>query len=330
MSDNNLRIPSQIFRWFEKMKSSYDNNIQAVMTRFEQNNAAQQKRLDTANENHINDLQTNHNQQINLYQSQIDQYQQDIKYFKQQIADQQQTIQQLNSRYDAVMACMINEKNNSTDIKDIFETTEFFSENEKDVIAGTENAARQITQPREIDREDNKSNEIDNSAENTKLDETIEASDGAINVSQKFEKEIISKTATDLADSIKENSTLSETITEAIISEKETLNSQTETALENNETLYQQAMTFRNNQEFKAAYELFLQAAKASHVKAMGALGRCYFLGEGVEPDHVKGLVWLIGAAELGLTQAISRVEHFKQNDPELYQLAISSQSLSQ
>jgi TPR repeat protein len=54
----------------------------------------------------------------------------------------------------------------------------------------------------------------------------------------------------------------------------------------------------------------------------MGALGRAYFLAEGVDENQTLGLAWLINAADLGLPQALKRVEQLKAADPFLYNQA--------
>ena len=244
MSNNNTKVPSQIFRWFERMKSNYESNIKAVLDRFEQYNHSQQKRIEQANKDHIDSLVDNHRKQTNQYQEQISQYQKDIDYFKQQIASQHQTIEQLNTRYDAVMACLLKEQSNKIDIKDIFESEDFFKPN------------------------------------NTPLPPESEFNP--------------------IEESLSQEQTSAEVI-------------------------FEQAIKFREDQQPEAAVELFLRAANLEHARAMGALGRSYFLGEGVEEDHVVGLNWLIKAAELKLPQAIERVEHFKKTQPELYQLALAN-----
>ena len=71
--------------------------------------------------------------------------------------------------------------------------------------------------------------------------------------------------------------------------------------------------------EQEVAFPLFQQAALNGHVKAMGAMGRAYFLAEGIDENQTLGLAWLINAAEQKLPQAISRVEQLKQQKPELY-----------
>lgn len=87
--------------------------------------------------------------------------------------------------------------------------------------------------------------------------------------------------------------------------------------------LYDEAVSSRENGEPEQAIALFKEAAKLGCVKSRGALGRAYFLAEGVEEDEALGLAWLISAAELGLPQAIKRVEYFKESDDALYQQAL-------
>ena len=70
------------------------------------------------------------------------------------------------------------------------------------------------------------------------------------------------------------------------------------------------------------AFTLFSQAAHEKHLKAMGAMGRAYFLAEGTDENHTLGLAWLIQAADKGLPQAIARVEQFKTHDENLYEQA--------
>ena len=83
-------------------------------------------------------------------------------------------------------------------------------------------------------------------------------------------------------------------------------------------------MSSRENSEPAQAIALFKEAAKLGCVKSRGAIGRAYFLAEGVEEDEALGLAWLISAAELGLPQAVKRVDYFKDADEALYQQALA------
>lgn len=127
MPNGNLKAPSQVFKWFEKMKENYDKNILAIMQRFEQNNHAQQTRLDNSHQNHIDMMQNAHTSQVAQFNNQIEQQRQEIEYFKQQIAQQQQTINQLNNRYDSVMMELVTSKQQTSPYKDIFDDSYFIS-----------------------------------------------------------------------------------------------------------------------------------------------------------------------------------------------------------
>jgi len=120
MSQESQKVPSQIFRWFEKMKNNYEHSIQGVLQRFEQYSHSQQLRIDQANKSHIDSLKEAHQKHLEHQDAQINQLGNDINYYKEQISKQQQTIEQLNGRYDAVMSCLLNEKSKKTDVKDIF------------------------------------------------------------------------------------------------------------------------------------------------------------------------------------------------------------------
>ncbi|WP_085299846.1 tetratricopeptide repeat protein [Cognaticolwellia mytili] len=259
MSDGNLKAPSQVFKWFEKMKENYDKNILAILQRFEQSNSQQQSRIDETHRSHINIMRENHLNQNAQFTKQIEQQKQEIDYFKQQIAQQQQTISQLNNRYDAVIVELITHKKSTTQFKDIFDDSCFI---------------------------DTDSTSFDSIPINDSLVKQSPVSSKANNVSSKNNDVEIGV-------------------------EKET-----------NE-IYFLALEMRNSNNNEQAFIHFKKAANLGHVLAMGALGRAYFLAEGIEENHAIGLSWLINAANLALPQAIKRVEYFKTNEPALYQTAL-------
>ena len=88
--------------------------------------------------------------------------------------------------------------------------------------------------------------------------------------------------------------------------------------------LFKQAILKREQGDIEQAFQLFEQAAKLGHAKSMGAMGRSFFLGEGTEEDHSMGLAWLIHAANQELPQAVARVKHFQESEPELYEEAFT------
>ena len=140
----------------------------------------------------------------------------------------------------------------------------------------------------------------------------------------------INKEANAHADHISLNETVSET--QGNESRFSTVNTEQDAELEK---AYQQALQVRKGDDKQQAFSTFKQIATLGHVQSMGALGRAYFIGEGVEESPVQGLAWLINAANLGLPQAISRVELFKNDQPKLYQdamllaQALTSESLT-
>jgi len=258
MPEGNLKTPSPIFKWFEKMKSGYEKNILAVLQRFEQNNNQQQIRIDKAHNEFINMMQENHLSQVSQYNAQIAQQHKEISYFKQQIAQQQQTISQLNNRYDTVVIELIANQQQKTPLKDIFD-------------------------------EDN-----------------VISTDTSVS-----EHSPISATTAHRAENI---STLN------IEQTKQESNHRKAKDEKVCEEIYLKALAMRNAHNNQQAFITFKKAAYLGHVLAMGAMGRAYFLAEGVTKDPETGLAWLINAANLHLPQALSRVEFFKVNEPTLYQ----------
>jgi len=93
--------------------------------------------------------------------------------------------------------------------------------------------------------------------------------------------------------------------------------------VQEDDLLFDKAISQRKSGDSEQAFLLFEQAAKQGHIKAMGAMGRSFFLGEGTAEDHSLGLAWLINAANHDLPQALDRVKHFQDNDPDLYQEAL-------
>ncbi len=261
MSDDNLKAPSQVFKWFEKMKENYDKNILIILQRFEKSNSQQQSRIDETHRNHINIMRESHLSQSAQLTEQIEHQRQEIDYFKQQIAQQQQTISQLNNRYDAVMIELITNKKPNNYFKDIFDDSYFID------------------------------------ADNPSIDST-HINDSLVKQSP------ISSPASSISASSPNNDVISDTEQAA-------------------DRIYLLALEMRNDNNNEQAFINFKKAASLGHVLAMGAVGRAYFLAEGVEENHAIGLSWLIHAANLALPQAIKRVEYFKVNEPTLYQAAL-------
>jgi hypothetical protein len=260
MPKDNLKVPSQVFLWFEKMKNNYENSVQVVLRRFESFTETQQERVDSANHQHISNLKLMHGEQNQQSQDTISHFKNDIEFYKKQVILQQKTIEQLNTRYDAMMSCLLTEKRQGTHIKDIF----------------TSDQLHQSSNPQETP--------LFNPLNQDITHKSIFCDDSNLN-------EKLVDNATD------------------IILEK----------CNDSDDVFKQAIIYRNQNEQEKAFYLFQQAAQNGHVKAMGAMGRAYFLSEGVNENKKLGLAWLINAAEQKLPQAISRVEELKEQKPILY-----------
>lgn len=251
MTNEKLSIPSQVFKWFEKMKSNYERNVVAVLDRFERHAKEQQTRVDGVHTENLRSLADSHQALVTSQQQQIEQLQQDVQFYRAQLSQQNKTIDQLNQRYDAVIAKLFIQVNEESILKDIEEDTQKHSPN-------------------------------------------VEKSDDA-NFITKLLKEY--------------NDPDSHLANPAVTAEH----------------YFKLAVEHRNQEKYNQAIKYFEKAAEMKHAKAMGALGRAYFLAEGVEENPVIGLSWLIEAAEHGLSQAKSRVEFYKENEPDLYYLATST-----
>ncbi len=254
MSGTSLKIPAQVFRWFEKMKNHYDQNIQNVLEKFKEQSEKQQQRIDKTQQNYIDDLKKTHQQQLAQSQQIIDDLKNEVAYFKSQLSLQQQSIEQLNTRYDAVMTCVLKEQSKQHNIKDIFAIDDFLSAEESPPI----------------------------------VEKTL---------------------------STNENN-------DDVIVHAEENNTTTSTKPLSSDEIVEQAITHRQSGATEKAFALFLRAAELNNVKAMAAIGRAYFLAEGVEENHLQGLIWLIKAANKDHIPAQKRVKYFQDNEPMLYQQA--------
>ena len=125
MPSDNVKAPSQVFLWFEKMKTNYEKSVSAVLDRFEKNTEKQNLRIDTCHQNQLESLKNNYDQQLNDKNSTIDYLKTEIDFYKQQLVQQQKMLESLNSRYDTVMHGMIADKKQETNIKDIFDNEPF-------------------------------------------------------------------------------------------------------------------------------------------------------------------------------------------------------------
>lgn len=253
MSNNNLSLANQLLRWFEKMKTNYENNIKQVLNQFEANQEKQQIRLDKSHDAHIASLTQSYQQQIADKNKHITQLENQIQFYQQQLIQQQKNAEQLNTRYDTVVTCMLTEKRRDFNIRDIFDDDEF-------TVFEPTTSKLSVAEPTLQPTQQTPSSQV----QEQEADEQLSI-----------------------------------------------------------EQIYQQGVELRQQGQYSAAFELFEQAAETQLPQAMGALGRAYFLSEGVEENYPLGLAWLINAANLAFPPAQTKVNQFKENDPELYQQAL-------
>jgi TPR repeat protein len=261
----------------ERIKESDDLSISLDSKKLEQYSASQQVHLDTANNEYILNIKDAHEKQsvaqeshITELRGYIDYFKQQIEkqavsqeshikelsgyvdYYKQQVEKQQQTIDNLNLRYETAVTFSLKEEKKDSPIN---------------VLS--------------LDAE------LDANKNNARRGEIITSPQSSI------------ITTTDIE------------ITNPL-------------SLTEHEHLFTQAVAMREEGENAQAFLLFEQAANLGDSRAMGAMGRSFFLGEGIEEDELKGLAWLINAAELYLPPAMTRVKDFQKNDPDLYQEALT------
>ncbi|MCJ8269888.1 MAG: hypothetical protein MJK04_10860, partial [Psychrosphaera sp.] len=216
-------------------------------------------------QDHLHSLKDSHQAQTDQSGSQIRQLEKDAQFYQDQIKRQNQTIDKLNDRYDAVIFALMDNMDRQS----------------------LENVMKDISP---ADKE-KLSFHLDNASE-----------DDTPALTQQTGQQSVQQAAPEPA-----------------------LEQQPQTAAEVDKQItqaLQQAFDARQTQQFEQAYELFLTAARAGDGKAMGAIGRAYFVGEGVKLDKATGLAWLMRAAEHQFEPARSKVKSAQSKSPELYQAA--------
>lgn len=138
-----MKAPSQLFRWFEKMKSNYERNIRHVLEKFEQQSDQQQLRQEHQHLSHVSTIKDAHRSHVDAKNETIAKLEEELIFYKQQLQQQQDTIQQLNSRYDAIVSVMLKDKSDSSEIKDILASD--YIENTTDLQVVTDNNQSQVS-----------------------------------------------------------------------------------------------------------------------------------------------------------------------------------------
>ncbi|WP_017445099.1 tetratricopeptide repeat protein [Gayadomonas joobiniege] len=225
------RVPATLFKWFDELRRTYEASINAMFNRVE-----------TLKQAHTDELKQQYDAQLKHLQSHIKKLEQDAQFYQQQLSEQQQTIKQLNERYDTVMHALASQHRAPLPSKDI-----------------------------------------------TPVADKIESMQ--VPTADKTDKPKIQAANTQLAQDI-----------------QKALN---------------HALKSREQQDYISAADYFEQAALLGCTQAMGALGRAYFIAEGVAKDIEKGLAWLLLAAEHGFVPAQQKLPPLQNKYPQAYQDAL-------
>ncbi|MER2492863.1 tetratricopeptide repeat protein [Catenovulum sediminis] len=104
---------------------------------------------------------------------------------------------------------------------------------------------------------------------------------------------------------------------------KNTVPNDSESLNEEIDKLLEIAFHARDEKDYSVAVKNFELAAFLGSSKAMGALGRCYFVGEGVEKNIEKGIAWLYLASEYHFEPAKIKIQQVQIKHPEEYTNAL-------
>lgn len=285
------KIPAQIFQWFDSIRQGYESSINKLFHRVEKVNEDHKEQIKSVYQSqidglkktyqdHLHSLKSNNQSQAEQAQSRIKQLEKDAQFYQDQIKTQNQTIDKLNDRYDAVIFALKDKMDNKeleNVIKDISPTND-----ESSQASLTDSTTPAPSQQHSTDsRTDSKADSKTENSANSKAEQNTQA------------KPVKAQTQDD---NLQEQQT------------QDTMNG---------------AFNARQDKQYELAYELFYSAAIQGNEKAMGAIGRAHFVGEGVPQNKTIGLAWLIKAAEHQFEPAIKKVAGAEQKSPELYQSAL-------
>lgn len=344
MTEQKTKVPSQFFQWFESLKQGYENSIDKLFNRVEAVNEDHKKQMTTvyqgqidtlkdSQSDHLNTLKDSYQNQTTQANERIRQLERDVQFYQDQIKSQNQNIEKLNARYDVVLFALKDRLDNKeiehiikdispsddtppslhnhqstaigSDTPPVDETpvTDEIKDNveEKAESRTSEQVQSETPEPLQNLHQNNQSTESEPEPRHEpKTESTPEPQ-----MANDFIQQVSAKMAhTHQDDHVQEQST-----------EKQTESNPSQEIIE-------QAFTARQQQSYEHAYELFLAAANLGNEKAMGAIGRAHFVGEGTTLDKPTGLAWLILAAEHNFEPAIKKTAAAKAKSPALYQAA--------
>ncbi|NTS77968.1 sel1 repeat family protein [Catenovulum sp. SM1970] len=243
------KIPGTVFRWFDDLRRAYETSLNTMFKRvekvkddhkddIERQYQARMQDMQAQYQAQLNAIEKGHDAEIKALNHHLEKLENDSVFYQKQILTQQETLAQLNNRYDAVILALRDK-----------ESQTISSELAKDITPT----------PLAIPSNDECHDDEEESA--TKEQQRVD-----------FEE------------------------------------------------IVNQAYQARNENNYELAVELFQQAALSGHAKAMGALGRAYFVGEGIEKNIELAVAWLHLAATNGFEPAGKKLEALINKVPEQYQ----------
>jgi hypothetical protein len=285
MTEPKTKVPSQFYQWIESFKQGYENSINKVFNRVE-----------AVNEDHKEQIKT-------VYQTQIDSlkktYQEHLHSLKEnhqsQVDESQSRIRQLEKDARFYQEQLKRQHQTIDKINGRYDAIIFALTDKMD-----------NKELRNVIRDISPENDDKNQPSLQYIDTPQERFNGplaSVNTEQQPEPE--------------------QTPAAKQSPKTEQTPPSTPKAIKTTEDYLQQAFDARQAQCFDEAYQLFLIAAQAGNSKAMGAIGRAHFVGEGTFKDKPTGLAWLIVAAEHDFEPAVNKIAAAKAKSEDLYQAAL-------
>ncbi|MCU4674919.1 hypothetical protein N7931_04660 [Catenovulum sp. 2E275] len=114
---NKDKIPGTLFRWFDELRRTYESSLNSMQKKIErsQDESKQELKhqyetrifeLEENYQHQINNLKQSHNEQIKLLKRNILRLEKEIEFYQNQNVSQQKSLEQLNTRYDAIILAL--------------------------------------------------------------------------------------------------------------------------------------------------------------------------------------------------------------------------------
>lgn len=122
-TNEKAKVPAQFFQWFDSLRQGYENSINKLFNRVEKVNEDHKEQLKSvyqsqidglkkSYQDHLHSLKSGNQSQLDQAQARIKQLEKDAQFYQEQIRTQNQTIDKLNGRYDAVIFALKDKMDN--------------------------------------------------------------------------------------------------------------------------------------------------------------------------------------------------------------------------